>query len=225
MCAARYRIPDPRSVLTDQVIIEQIPSRCRVIDLGCGDGRLLARLRDEHEADVMGIEVDEDQFVLALEKGLPVIRADLDHGLHVVPSGSFDYSILSQTLQEVRHPKAVLTEMLRIAHQAVVVVPNFGHWKVRRQVILQGRAPVTETLPYEWYNTPNLHFMSMHDMRELAQQLNFRIVQELPIIGGKAVRRAAFANLRAESALYILQGNHDAEKYGKAKAIRPAHPR
>lgn len=211
--------------MTDQVILEQIPQGCRVIDLGCGDGRLMVRIRDERRADVLGIEVDEDQFVKSLAKGLPVIRADLDHGLNIVPSGSFDFSILSQTLQEVRHPKDVLCEMLRIAHQAIVVVPNFGHWKVRRQVILQGRAPVTDSLPYEWHNTPNLHFMSMHDMRELAEELNFRIVTELPIIGGKAVKQAWGANLRAESALYILQGNLDAKEIGRTHSIRPSQPR
>lgn len=212
-------------MLTDQVILEQIPQGCRVIDLGCGDGRLLERLRDERRADVLGIEVDEEQFIRALGRGLPVIRADLDHGLHLVPSESFDFSILSQTLQEVRHPKDVLCEMLRIAHQAIVVVPNFGHWKVRRQVILQGRAPVTDALPYEWFDTPNLHLMSMHDVRELAEKMGFRIVTELPIIGGKAVKRAWAANLRAESALYILQGNHAPPKHPMPAAVRPAHPR
>ncbi|MDA0832226.1 MAG: methionine biosynthesis protein MetW [Planctomycetota bacterium] len=223
--ASRYRLPDPRNVSTDQVILEQIPNGRRVVDLGCGDGRLMVRLRDERDADVLGIEVDEDQFIRALGKGLPVIRTDLDKGLNIVPSGSFDFSILSQTLQEVRHPTDVLCEMLRIAHQAIVVVPNFGHWKVRRQVILQGRAPVTDSLPYEWHNTPNLHFMSMHDMRELAETLNFRIVAELPIIGGRAVKRAWAANLRAESALYILQGNLVAEELRRTHSIRPSQTR
>ena len=130
---------------------------------------------------------------------------DLDHGLPDIPDDSFDVAVLSQTLQQVRHPKGVLQEMLRVANRALVVVPNFGHWRVRLQVALQGRAPVTASLPYDWYETPNLHFMSMHDFRDLVDTLSVRIVKELPIMRGRAVDRAWAANLRAHSALYVLE--------------------
>ncbi|HUG94223.1 MAG TPA: methionine biosynthesis protein MetW [Planctomycetaceae bacterium] len=202
---ARYCIPDPSVAVTDTVIRAHIEPGSRVIDLGCADGRLLELLRDEHGCDVLGAELDEELIVGAIARGVPVIQSDLDHGLPDLPDGSFDFAVLSQTLQQLRRPQDVLREMLRVARRALVVVPNFGHWRVRLQLVTQGRAPVTSTLPYEWYDTPNLHVMSMHDFRELAEKLRCRIVRELPIIKGRAVDRAWAANLRAESVLYVLE--------------------
>ncbi|MEO1998695.1 MAG: methionine biosynthesis protein MetW [Planctomycetaceae bacterium] len=191
--------------MTDEIIMEQIASGSRVIDLGCGDGRLLARLRDEHNCSGQGIELDHGQMLSAIARGIPIINGDLDQGLSDIPNDTFDCAVLSQTLQQVRHPKELLLEMMRIASRALVIVPNFGYWRVRLQVIRFGRTPITEILPYEWYNTPNLHFMSMHDFRALAEHLNIRILQERPIINGRAVDRAWAANLRADSALYVLE--------------------
>jgi methionine biosynthesis protein MetW len=201
----RYCIPDPSTAVTDKVIRAQIQPGSRVVDLGCADGRLLELLRDEHGCDVLGIELDEELIVGAIGRGVPVIQNDLDHGLPDLPDAAFDVAVLSQTLQQLRRPQDVLREMLRVARRALVVVPNFGHWRVRLQLVLQGRAPVTSTLPYEWYDTPNLHVMSMHDFRELADTLRCRIVQEVPIIKSRAVDRAWAANLRAESVLYVLE--------------------
>jgi len=198
-------MPDPAAAVTDKVLINQIEPGSRVVDLGCGDGRLLKRLRDEHDCSVQGVELDADGLLGAVERGVPVIHSDLDIGLPDFPDSSFDFAILSQTLQQVRHPKTVLAEMLRVARHVLVVVPNFAHWRVRLQFIFQGRAPVTQALPYEWYNTPNLHFMSLYDIRDLATNLQCRIVRELPIIKGRAVDRAWAANLRAESALFVLE--------------------
>ena len=205
MAQKRYRMPDPTAVLTDEIIGQHISPGSRVIDLGCGDGRLLALLRDDHGCRVLGIEINPRRIVRAIERGVPVVHADLDEGLPDIPDDSFDCAVLSMTLQQVRHPKAVLAEMMRIARQALVVVPNFGHWRVRLQVVRHGRAPVTETFPYEWYNTPNLHFMSMYDFRDLAGTMKLHILKELPIIKGRAVNRAWAANLRADSALYVLE--------------------
>ncbi len=205
MCAQRYCMPDPHAKLTDDVMMEHIDSNSRVVDLGCGDGRLLARLHDEKQCLVQGVEVDVSSIMNAMQRGVPVIQADLDAGLAEFPSDSFDLAVLSQTLQQVRHPKAVLVEMLRIARRALVVVPNFAHWRVRLQVVKQGRAPITDALPYAWYDSPNLHFMSMYDFRDLVESLSVRIVRERPIIRGRAVDRAWAANLRADSALYILE--------------------
>jgi methionine biosynthesis protein MetW len=154
---------------------------------------------------VQGVELDFAEFTAGLERGLPMLRADLNRGLRGVPGGVFDVAVLSQTLQQVRNPLELLEEMLRIARRALVVVPNFGHWRVRLQVVLQGRAPVTDSLPYEWYESPNVHFLTMLDFRDLARRGNFRIVEEQPIIGNRAVDRAWFANLRAHSALYVLE--------------------
>ena len=205
MCAQPYCMPNSTKAMTDEIIMQQIPSGSRVIDLGCGDGRLLARLRDEHSCSGQGIELDHDQMLSAVSRGIPIINGDLDQGLSDVPNDAFDCAVLSQTLQQVRHPKELLLEMMRIASRALVIVPNFGYWRVRLQVIRFGRAPITEVLPYEWYNTPNLHFMSMHDFRALADHLNIHIRQERPIINGRAVDRAWAANLRADSALYVLE--------------------
>jgi methionine biosynthesis protein MetW len=201
-------MPNSTDALTDEIIKENIAPGSRVIDLGCGDGRLLERLRDEHDCSVLGVEVDLDEIHSALLRGVSIIQGDLDEGLPDIPSGTFDFAVLSQTLQQVRHPKTVLEEITRVSRKALVLVPNFAHWRVRLQVLKQGRAPVTESLPYDWYNTPNLHIMSMFDFRDLAVNLGLQIIKELPIIGGRAVDRAWGANLRAESALYVLETNN-----------------
>lgn len=201
----RYCMPDPLAELTDETIVAQIPHNSRVLDLGCGDGRLLKLLFDTHGASVQGIELNPRQLILAMGRGVPVIHSDLDHGLSGIPDHSFDFAVLSQTLQQVRHPRIILQEMLRVATQALVVVPNFGQWRVRLQLLLYGRAPVTTSLPYEWYDTPNLHFMSMMDFRQLVDVVGARIVKELPMIRGRAVNQAWLANLRAHSALYVVE--------------------
>jgi methionine biosynthesis protein MetW len=205
VCAKRFVMPDPRDILADDLLLSQIERGSRVLDLGCGDGRLIARLKNDYGCSVLGVERDEEGFVGIIERGLPAIRADLNTGLHDIPDGSFDFAVLSQTLQQVSRPMALLNEIFRIANRALVVVPNFGHWKVRLQVAWGGRAPVTSSLPYEWYESPNVHFLTMRDFRELAARGNFRIIKELPIIGERAVDRAWGANLRAHSALYVLE--------------------
>jgi len=207
-----YCMPDPSIAVTDEVIMNQIEAGSRVIDLGCGDGRLLEKLRDLHQcSQIQGIELDLASVRVAISRGVPVIQSNLDHGLPDFPDNSYDYAVLSQTLQQIAFPKAAILEMLRVARRALVVVPNFGNWKVRLQVAWNGRAPVTTSMPYEWYETPNRHFMSMFDFRSMATQLNVRVIKELPIIGNKAVNRAWIANLRADSALYVLEKNRSAE--------------
>lgn len=201
----RYCMPDPLGVLTDEIIIAQIPRGSRVLDLGCGDGRLLESLRTKVAADVQGVELDLGTMIEAMGRGVPVIQADLDEGLAGIPDGTFDVAVLSQTLQQVRQPQKLLQEMLRVATRALVVVPNFGHWKVRLQIVRYGRAPVTSALPYEWYDTPNIHFMSMTDVQDLVRMSGARIVKEIPILKGRAVEGAWAPNLRADSALYIIE--------------------
>lgn len=205
MTLLRAAPADPAVFTTDKLIMEQIAPGSRVVDLGCGDGRLLATLAGRYGCRTLGIEFDEGQVLAAITRGVPVLKLDLDAGLPDLPDDSFDFAVLSQTLQQVKHPKRVLEEMRRIAPRALVTVPNFGHWRVRVQVAISGRAPVTNALPYEWYETPNLHAVSMRDFRELARRLRFRIVKELPILGGVAVERAWAANLRADSALFLLE--------------------
>ena len=165
----------------------------------------MAKLRDAHGCSVTGVELDDDQFHAAVGRGIPTINANLDRSLQEVPDGSFDVAVLSQTLQQVRHPPELLQETMRIANRALVVVPNFGHWRVRWEVVFRGRAPVTENLPYQWYDTPNLHVMSLPDFRALVERLELQIIRERPIIRGRAVDQAWLPNLRADSALYVLE--------------------
>jgi methionine biosynthesis protein MetW len=206
--AKRMMIADSCATVADDVIMDQIDRGSRVIDLGCGDGRLLSKLRDEKGCDILGAERDHGAFLQAVARGVPMLKADLNRGLHEIPAGCFDFAVLSQTLQQVSRPLELLDEILRVARRALIVVPNFGHWRVRLQVAIRGRAPVTDSLPYEWYESPNVHFLTMLDFRDLARHGNFRIVKELPIIGQRAVERAWAANLRANSALYILERAH-----------------
>ena len=212
MSSKQFVLPDPHSALTDELIMAHVNRGSRVIDLGCGDGRLIEKLRDEHDCDVVGVELDLDQLIGSVQRGVPVIRADLDQGLQGIPDESFDVAVISETLQEVRHPKDVLDEIFRIAHRALVVVPNFAYWRVRMQVAWQGRTPVTPTLKHEWFDSPNVRFLSMLDFRDLAKRGNFRIVHELPIIGNRAVQRAWLANFRAHSALFVLERPDNANR-------------
>ena len=201
----RYQMPDPSIQLTDELIMHHIDRNSRVIDLGCGDGRLMQRLHDEMGCEVMGVEVEQSNIVSIIQRGLPAIAADLNEGLIDIPNDSFDFAVLSQTLQQVRNPKLLLLEMLRVARRALVVVPNFGHWRVRMEVLRRGRTPITHALPYEWYETPNVHFMSMRDFRDLMDGIGLRIVKESPIIKGRSVDQLWGANLRADSAFYLLE--------------------
>lgn len=202
---ARYQMPDASVRLTDELIMKHINRGSRVIDLGCGDGRLMQRLQSEMGCVVQGVDVEHSNIFSVIARGLPAIEADLNEGLVDVPDNSFDFAVLSQTLQQVQKPKLLLIEMLRVARRALIVVPNFGHWRVRFEVMRRGRTPVTTTLPYAWHETPNLHFMSMRDFRELMASIGLRIVKETPIIKGKAFDHLSGANLRADSAFYLLE--------------------
>ena len=178
--------------------------RCS-IDLGCGDGRLMERLQRERGCHVVGIDVEKKNVKSVIQRGLPVVAADLNEGLAGIPSDSFDFAVLSQTLQQVQRPKQLLKEMLRVASRGLVVIPNFGHWRVRFEVLLRGRTPITDALPYEWHETPNVHFMSMRDFHELMKSIGLRVVKQRPIIRGRAVDKAWASNLRADSDFYLLE--------------------
>lgn len=201
----RTLTPDPTAALIDRLIMQQIPRGARALDLGCGDGRLLCRLRDELGCTILGIELDHHQVVESICKGVPVLQADLDEGLEEIPDQSFDFAVLSQTLQQVMQPRELLQQMLRVSKRAIIVVPNFGHWRIRLQLLLRGRAPKTHALPYDWFNTPNIHLLSMLDFRDLIDRVHVRLVEEVPIIRGRAVPNAWAPNLRADSALYVVE--------------------
>ena len=146
----------------------------RVLDLGCGDGSLLRLLIEQRGAHGYGVEIDADNLLAAIRTGINVIQSDIDRGLADFKDGAFEHVVLSRTLQTVKQTENTLREMLRVGREAVVSVPNFGYWK-NRQAVLNGRMPVSEDLPYQWYDTPNVRFFTLADFEALCQQLNIAI--------------------------------------------------
>lgn len=185
------------------LISELIPNRARVLDLGCGDGALLAWLKEQKQIQARGVERDRDLVQKAIARGVTVYQGDFENSLAEYPPGAFDYVILSQTLQEARRPLEVLEGMLRIGRHAVVAFPNFGHWRVRLAHLLSGRAPKTALFPHEWYNSPNIHFLTVVDFEELLARQRWAIEKKFFLAAGRDVR--ALPNLLAEVAIYLIR--------------------
>jgi methionine biosynthesis protein MetW len=205
------------------VIIKLIPAGARVLDLGAGDGTLLARLRDEKDVVGTGIDRDEDAVLRALSRDVPIIRLDLDtDGLSDFADKGYDYVILSRTLQEVRKPGALLDEMLRVAQHAVVSFPNFGYLTNRLQFFFYGTMPQNDVLPIPWYETPNIHFCTRRDFRRLCRRKRYRVEQEIAI--GRTRRLYSFTNVRARHMCYVLSRT-DAPVYRSGSAKIPKHDR
>ncbi|KMO30233.1 SAM-dependent methyltransferase [Methylobacterium tarhaniae] len=157
------------------VMLNLVEPGSRVLDVGCGDGSLLALLRDRRGVDGRGIELSREGVNACLAHGLPVIQGDADTDLAAYPDDAFDYVILSQTIQATRQPKVVLEHLLRIGRRAIVSFPNFGHWRVRSELLLRGRMPMTDTLPDPWYETPNIHHCTIRDFVGLCRLVGARI--------------------------------------------------
>jgi methionine biosynthesis protein MetW len=200
----------PRDLLrADQrLIADLVPQGARVLDLGCGDGALLERLRDERGAVVRGVEIDLDDIAKCIERDVPVYQGDLDQGLSDIPDHRFDVVILSQTLQVVRRPRLVLQEMLRIGKRGVVSFPNFGHWRIRGHLALRGRMPTTEAIPYSWYDTPNIHHTTIADFRDFVSDCGAVVEREIAFVGRENDRMRivkTLPNLLADEAVFVLR--------------------
>jgi methionine biosynthesis protein MetW len=184
------------------IISELIEPGTRVLDLGCGEGELLAWLRDHKNVDGRGVELTGASVQKAIARGVSVYQGDLESGLDDYPEQAFDYVILSQTLQQTRDPLKVLKGMLRIGKRGIVAFPNFGHWRVRVSHLVTGRSPRTKLFPYDWHNSPNIHFLTVLDFEALAEKQNWRVERRLFLAGSREV--ALLPNLMSEVAVFLF---------------------
>ena len=180
-------------------IAQWVAPNARVLDLGCGDGMLLRYLWKERGSHGYGVEIDDAKVGASVRNDVNVLQMDLESGLSAFGDGSFDYVILSQTLQAMRHTEDIMREMVRVGREAIVSFPNFGHWSGRLQVV-KGRMPVSESLPHAWYNTPNLHLCTIADFEDLAGKLGVKILERVVLHEGEAV--SFLPNLFGSLAIY-----------------------
>ena len=196
-------------------ILRLVRPGARVLDVGCEDGELLDLLTREKRVDGQGLEISPQGVAACLQRGLAVVQGDGDRDLDHFPTRAFDYAILSKTLQQMREPRHVLNELLRIADRAVVSLPNFGQWRVRWSLMVRGRMPETAALPDPWWSTPNIHLCTLHDFTALCDDLDLRIEACAALNNGKPARAIdptrAIENWRSETALFLLSRKGQAE--------------
>nr|VFK47610.1 MAG: methionine biosynthesis protein MetW [Candidatus Kentron sp. TC]VFK63061.1 MAG: methionine biosynthesis protein MetW [Candidatus Kentron sp. TC] len=193
---------------TDLAIISQwiIPGS-RVLDLGCGDGALLAHLRDNFSVKGYGFEIDNRHIAQCMGAGLNVVQGNLDEGLSDFDSNSFDYVIMTQTLQAVRSPDRLVVEMLRVGREGIVTFPNFGHWSSRIQIALRGKMPISKALPGQWYDTPNIHLCTVSDFERLCKESDIRVLQRavVDVAHHESPLMRLYPNLFGEIAIYRIR--------------------
>jgi methionine biosynthesis protein MetW len=200
----------PDTARVDLLLIkDMVAPNTRVLDIGCGDGTLLRMLAEERGVDARGMELSQRGVNDCVAKGLSVIQGDADFELADYPDDSFDYVILSQTLQATRNPRRVLEQMLRIGKRAVVSFPNFGYWRIRLQIMFAGRMPITENLPLAWYETPNIHFCTIRDFVALVDEVDAQIDRAVALNSSGAPMRVSAPwwvwNLFGEQAVFVLE--------------------
>ncbi len=203
-------VPDPKSIRVDlKMVADMIEPHSRVLDVGCGDGALLDYLVHFRHVDGRGIELSTEGVKDSISAGLSVIQGDADTDLKDYPNDAFDYVVLSQTLQAMVQPKVVLAHLLRISKRAIVSFPNFAHWKARLSLGILGRMPVSTTLPYQWYETPNIHLCTINDFIALCRELGIAIESQKVLDSRGRIRHISSAlfsaNLFGEQAVFLLR--------------------
>tara|TARA_B100001559_G_scaffold314705_1_gene315489 strand:+ start:222 stop:818 length:597 start_codon:yes stop_codon:yes gene_type:complete len=177
-----------------KIIVDLIDDNTRVLDVGCNDGTLMQLLKENKNVDIRGIEISKQKVQICISKGLTVIEGNAEFDLKQFPDNSFDFVILGQTLQAFINPEVVIKELLRVGKKAIVTIPNFGHWKVRLDLLFKGTMPITKTLPNNWYNTPNIHMCTIKDFFAFSKTMNFKIFKSLVLIN-KSVSKIDKSNL------------------------------
>lgn len=193
--------------LNYSLILDMIDEKSKILDLGCGDGYLLKLLKDGKNVKGNGIEISQNEVIRCLEKGLSVIQGDIDEGLKQFGDKSYDYVILNQTLQSTYNPDYVLEEMLRVGKKCIVSFPNFAYWRVRFSLFLNGSMPKSRVLPFEWYDTPNIHLLTIKDFFEFVKKRNIKILQAIYMTRAtkrEAVQYSLFSNFFAEEAIFVI---------------------
>ena len=192
-----------------KVISDLIEKETHVLDVGCGDGILMEYLIEEKNVNIRGIEISKTKVQNCIAKGLTIIEGNAEKDLEQFPDKSFDYVVLSQTLQAFLNPEKVLNELLRIGKQAIVTIPNFGYWKIRLHLLFKGTMPVTRTLPDEWYNTPNIHLCTIKDFVSFSKAKNFRLSKSIALRNNKPTliknTNLIIKNLNSNLGIFLIQ--------------------
>lgn len=199
--------PKLRLRLGYSVITDMIEKGAKVLDLGCGNGNLLAKLVQEKKVNGIGVEINQDSVISALEKGVSVIQGDIDQGLKGFQDKEYDWVILNQTLQSTEKPDYVVDEMLRVGKKAVVSFPNFAYWKVRFYLFFFGKMPKSKTLPFEWYNTPNIHLMTVRDFYEFCKKHKIKILNSVFMTNANIKKNffmRKLSNFFAEEVIFVI---------------------
>ena len=192
-----------------KIIADMINENSRVLDVGCDDGSFMEFLKKNKNVDIRGIEISKKKVQICISKGLTVIEGNAEFDLKQFPNNSFDYVVLGQTLQAFINPEIVIKELLRVGNKAIVTIPNFGHWKVRLNLLTQGTMPVTKTLPNKWYNTPNIHMCTIKDFFRFSKEINFKIYKSLALMNKNISTinnsNLFFKNLFSELGIFLIE--------------------